>query len=528
MDTLLLIARLVLALIFGVAGVAKAVDKAGSRDGLVGFGVPERLASPLGSALPFVEMLVALALIPLSTAWLGSIAALTLLLIFSAVMGLSLARGHAPDCRCFGQLHSEPVSWLTVSRNLLLAAIAGFVVVKGRENPGLSALSWLNDLKTAELINLVLGVSITVLLAIISVALGRMLKQQSELLSGIEAIKSAISEDDEPAAGHKEAVLPTEGLPIGAMAPKFTLPAITDGRVLLDDLLEHGRSVLLIFAGPSCWGCKLLLPMVRVWESDYADRLTIAVLSNGTLKDNQSKMAKYEIDRLLVDEDSAVADDYQAKWTPAAVLIHPDGRIASQNVYGDNGIREMVRDLIASDQTLPGSSNGKGPNSRLPQVAVRHSARKIGEPAPRFSLPDLSGKLVDTEDLLGNPALFIFWHPLCEFCRAMFGDLRGLEESAPSDRPTLVFIASGEVNDTRALNKDFKSRTLLDPSFEIGPQFGTKFTPSAILIDGKGRIASSLAIGDHNVRALVGLRKAGAQVTAQVTPQVTTQVTAQV
>jgi peroxiredoxin len=304
------------------------------------------------------------------------------------------------------------------------------------------------------------------------------------------------------------------------MAPNFTLPTITDDRISLGELLQHGKSVLLIFAGPNCWGCKLLLPMVRVWESDYADRLAIAVLSNGSLKDNQSKMVKYEIDRVLVDEDSAVADDYQAKWTPAAVLVHPDGRIASPNVYGDNAIREVVRDLILSDQTLPGSSNGNGPISRLPQLAVRHSTRRIGEPAPRFSLPDLSGNLVDTEDLLGNPALFIFWHPLCEFCRAMFGDLRSLEESAPSDRPTLVFIASGDVNDTKGLNKDFKSRTLLDPSFEIGPVFGTKFTPSAILIDGKGRIASSLAIGDHNVRALVGLRKPQAQLTAQVTAQV--------
>ena len=516
----LLAARLVLALIFGVAGIAKALDKTGSHKALIGFGVPERLAVPLGSALPFIEIVVAFLLIPLGTAWLGSIAALALLLVFSAGMSVSLVRGQSPDCRCFGQLHSEPISWLTVSRNLLLAAVAGFVVVKGNGNTGLSAVSWVNTLRTAELIDLVLGVSTTALLAIICFALLKMLKQQSKLLSGIEGIKAALGEDSEPAnAGYKEAVLPTEGLPIGARAPRFALPTIADRRISLDGLLEDGKSVLLIFAGPNCWGCNLLLPMVRAWERDYADRLTIAVLSNGTLKDNQKKMARYEIGLLLVDEDSTVSDEYQAKWTPAAVLIRPDGKIATQNIYGDNAIREAVRGLIASDQ-LGGPTNGRVLDGLVPQVAVRHSARKIGEPAPRFSLPDLSGKLVDGEDFLGNPALLIFWHPRCEFCLGMLDDLRHWEETASSDSPRLVFIASGEVDDTKALNTAFNSTTLLDPSFEIGPVFGTKFTPSAILIDAEGRISSGLAIGDHNVRALVGLGKAETQLTAQVTTQV--------
>ena len=48
---------------------------------------------------------------------------------------------------------------------------------------------------------------------------------------------------------------------------------------------------------------------------------------------------------------------------------------------------------------------------------------------------------------------------------------------------------------------------LFDPDFEIGAVFGSNSTPSAILIDGAGRIASSLAIGERNVLALAGVRK---------------------
>ena len=513
MGVVLLIARLFLALIFGVAGLAKAADPAGSREALISFGVPERLAPLMARALAFAEIIIALALIPLNFAWWGAVAALALLMIFAAVIGANLARGQSPDCRCFGQLYSEPVSWTTFARNLTLAAIAGLVVIQGRNNPGLSAVKWLTDMRAMELINLVIGVSVIGLLAAISIFLSRMLKQQAELLGSMQAIKAALNEDGEPApAEPKEAALPTEGLPVGANAPKFSLATIAGEKMSLDDLLKDGKSVLLLFAGPNCWGCKILLPMVRAWESDYSDRLTIAVLSNGSIEDNRNRMVKYEIGLLLLDADSAVADDYQAKWTPAAVLIHPDGRIASQNTYGDNAIREMVRDLIASDQAQTGSPNGNGAKPLIPQVALRHSVRKIGEPAPRFSLPDLSGKMIDAEQLLGSPSLLIFWHPHCEFCQAMFDDLKDWEESPPSGAPKLVLIASGEPDAIRALNKDLKSLTLLDPSFEIGPLVGTKYTPSAILIDGEGRIASSLAMGDHNVRALVGLPKAEALV----------------
>src|SRR5262249_15746129 len=135
MEILLLIARLLLAGVFGVAGAAKAVDKAGSRQAMIGFGVPETLAGPLGRGLPYIERLVAFALVAVAIAWWGAVAALALLGIFTIAITVKIARGESPDCHCFGQLHSEPVSWKTFARNLILAAVAGLVVVQGRGNP---------------------------------------------------------------------------------------------------------------------------------------------------------------------------------------------------------------------------------------------------------------------------------------------------------------------------------------------------------------------------------------------------------
>jgi hypothetical protein len=71
MDLLLLVARVLLAGVFGIAGVAKLADRAGSRQALQDFGVPTVLASPLGILLPLAELAVAVALVPTATAWGG-------------------------------------------------------------------------------------------------------------------------------------------------------------------------------------------------------------------------------------------------------------------------------------------------------------------------------------------------------------------------------------------------------------------------------------------------------------------------
>ncbi len=108
MDIVVLIARVVLALVFFIAGAAKVADSAGSRQALLDFGVPAWLASPLGRLLPLAELAVAVALIPAATAWWGALGALSVILAFVAGIGLNLARGKKPECRCFGQLHSAP------------------------------------------------------------------------------------------------------------------------------------------------------------------------------------------------------------------------------------------------------------------------------------------------------------------------------------------------------------------------------------------------------------------------------------
>jgi Methylamine utilisation protein MauE/Family of unknown function (DUF6065) len=76
MDVALLLACLLLASVFVVAGAAKLADREGSRRALADFGVPTTLATPLGVLLPLAELAVAAALIPAATAWWGAAGAL--------------------------------------------------------------------------------------------------------------------------------------------------------------------------------------------------------------------------------------------------------------------------------------------------------------------------------------------------------------------------------------------------------------------------------------------------------------------
>lgn len=510
MEIILLIARLFLAVILLIAGVAKATDQAATRKALLGFGVSRRLSVLLGWSLPFVEIVVALALISLKAAWAAAIAALALMVIFAIAIGASLLRGRTPECNCFGQLHSKPVSWSMFTRNLMLAAVAAFIVAQGKNGPGLSALDWLAELKPAEMLNLLIGAASAALLVAAVVYLRRILHQQTRLLDRIDAVEKLVEEYAPPPVEREEAMPPQEGLPVGALAPDFSLASVGGAQISLQDLLEPGRPVLLLFVSPSCSPCVTILQDVKNWEREYSDRLTIALLSKGSLQDNEKRLARYGARHLLTVGESDVAESYQGKWTPAGVLISPQGRIASNNAYGDEAIRSLITGAVTFVDAGRELGDRISDYSHGQRITVGRSSLKVGDPAPDFSLPDMYGEVVSTRDFLGSETLLLFWDPSCPFCQAMSEDVRRWEESPPPDAPRLVFIATGGLGKVKRASEEFESRFLHDDGFEISMMLGTRSTPSALLIDSEGRIASSIASGSSNVFLLAGVRKVAA------------------
>ena len=110
MELLLLFIRLILATLFITAGVAKLADLNGAEKAAREFGVAGILARIGPSVLSAFEIIIGCLLVFPFTSWIGAGAAAILLVVFIAMMAYQYAKGNAPDCHCFGQLHSEPVS----------------------------------------------------------------------------------------------------------------------------------------------------------------------------------------------------------------------------------------------------------------------------------------------------------------------------------------------------------------------------------------------------------------------------------
>src|SRR5215207_4891398 len=226
MDVVLLLARLLLASVFVVAGVAKLADRAGSRRAVTDFGVPTALAPALGILLPLAELAVAVALILASSAWWGAVGALVLLLLFVVGIAANLARGRKPECRCFGQLHSEPAGWKTLVRNGVLAAVAGFVVWEGYRGAGPSAVAWLAGLSAAQVVGLVFGLALLVVLAAQWLLLLNLLRQNGQLLVRVDALERERGAGGAAPSPNGVEAQPPAGLPIGDTAPEFELPGL--------------------------------------------------------------------------------------------------------------------------------------------------------------------------------------------------------------------------------------------------------------------------------------------------------------
>jgi peroxiredoxin len=265
---------------------------------------------------------------------------------------------------------------------------------------------------------------------------------------------------------------------------------------------------MLVFSDPGCGPCTALLPEVARWQRDYPSKLAIAVISRGTPEVNRAKSTEHGLTHVLLQQDREVAEAYKAHGTPSAVLIRSDGTIGSGLAAGAEAIRELVARTTGTvlptqasngNGSLSASNNGANGNGTH-NAPIHPIALKIGDPVPALKLPDLNGKLVDLADFCGKPTLVLFWNPGCGFCQRMLEDLKVWERQKPVDAPQLLVISTGTIEANRSMG--LKAPIVLDQSFTVGLAFGVGGTPSAVLVDGSGVIATETAIGAQAILAL--------------------------
>ena len=293
------------------AGAAKLRDLPGSRQAMEAFGVPPQLAPAAGLALPVAELALAVLLVMPSLATVGAVLALCLLLAMTAAIARLVIRGESPECHCFGALHSQPVSRSTLARSAALAGLAAFVAVYGAG----SSIGDLGPFGLEALVPLVVA-------GIAAAAAGR-------------------------PGGRRHAPLFPDAPPPGSPAPRFELPYARQGRASLDSLLERGSTVALVFVDAGCGPCRGLLGSLARWRETLDAELAIAVISRGKPEANRRLCHRTGIPDVLLQEDSEVSRAYGVRPTPSAVLVAPDGTVASAPIAGAHGIEELIRLALA-------------------------------------------------------------------------------------------------------------------------------------------------------------------------------------
>ncbi|MGW4118385.1 MauE/DoxX family redox-associated membrane protein [Nocardia sp. NPDC004711] len=134
-DYVVWVARLVLAVVFGLSAWGKLADGPGTRKAVGEFGIPLAWTPAVAWALPAVEAVVAVALLPPWTAAGAALVAILLLGMFTGAVVRLLRQGKRPVCSCFGAASAAPIGRGTVARNIVLIVLAGVTAVATLAEP---------------------------------------------------------------------------------------------------------------------------------------------------------------------------------------------------------------------------------------------------------------------------------------------------------------------------------------------------------------------------------------------------------
>jgi len=120
MDTVALVASVVLGIAFVVAGGSKIAAGPSWPDQARGLGAPTWVIP----AVPWIEIAVgAMLIVQFGAPW-PSLAALVMLIAFTVLIAVALRQGRRPPCACFGAWSAKPIGVGHLVRNGALMVLA--------------------------------------------------------------------------------------------------------------------------------------------------------------------------------------------------------------------------------------------------------------------------------------------------------------------------------------------------------------------------------------------------------------------
>lgn len=300
----LFLANLTLGVLLAVSGVAKLRDRAATADAFRALRLPAWLTSAGAPAvLPWAELALA-ALLVFTRGWLlvaATVAALLLMLGYTAVIARALGFDEPVRCGCFGALGAGDVDRRTLVRNVLLTVLAALGLagaLLGASIHGLPAPSW--------------GWVGVAALASAAVALS---------LGGSSAGTVATG-------------------PKGWLADA-NLVALDGGHVRLADLARDHEGATLLFLLPGCGACEHLMGELPRLRERNPGRFIVPVLPHWAPADAYAGTAD-----LHRDPGSNLATALGMKFAPAALEVGRDGGGEGDLVVGSTAVLTLLGDEV--------------------------------------------------------------------------------------------------------------------------------------------------------------------------------------
>jgi methylamine dehydrogenase accessory protein MauD len=125
--------------------------------------------------------------------------------------------------------------------------------------------------------------------------------------------------------------------------------------------------------------------------------------------------------------------------------------------------------------------------------------------APKFELAAYAGGTTTLTDLLapGKPLLLIFTSPTCGSCVRLFEEITKWQQSH-SRQLTIALISRGTIKENFVnVARNSLGQVLLQEKREVAEKYGADVTPTAVIVNTRGKIASPMAAGAEEIRSLL-------------------------
>jgi uncharacterized membrane protein YphA (DoxX/SURF4 family)/thiol-disulfide isomerase/thioredoxin len=146
---------------------------------------------------------------------------------------------------------------------------------------------------------------------------------------------------------------------------------------------------------------------------------------------------------------------------------------------------------------------------RQKRLAVQTSAAPRGLPvnssAPPFDVAAYTGGRSSLAQLLayGKPLLLIFTNPNCGSCVVLFQEIKEWQESH-SDQLTIALLSFGTIKENFVnVARNGLGQVLLQQEREVAEKYGADVTPTAVVVNTSGKIATPMAAGADEIRKLL-------------------------